>query len=212
MLQSLMACPAVDVHVLRPEGSPDGGPEPLPSLRDLTIKSSVPEERVLATFKCPISYTIPYDIEHDRKKVQSRRDGEVLRVKKHYLKLYLATRGIHSVNSPVGSGDVPQSSAASVSSVAESQAAPSTIMNAVSPSAVAAQQFSPSRSRSFTCTDLDQRKDDLNLTPRKRARTESGLVLKGEDEWRDLCQNARSLFCESLPGLDDAARMFGYVS
>ena len=57
------------------------------------IKASFPRDRVLATFKCPTTYTIPYEIEHDRKKVQSRRDGEVLRVKKHYLKLYLATRG-----------------------------------------------------------------------------------------------------------------------
>mmetsp|Transcript_29057 Transcript_29057/g.52668 ORF Transcript_29057/g.52668 Transcript_29057/m.52668 type:complete len:458 (-) Transcript_29057:659-2032(-) len=214
----------VDVHVLRPEGATQGATdndssEPLPSLRDLptlrdlTIKSSVPKDRILATFKCPISYTIPYDIEHDRKKVQSRRDGEVLRVKKHYLKLYLATRGIHSVSSPVGSDDAP-SSASSVSSATESSAATSTI-HAVSPLnttiATNASTFS-SRSRSVTCTDLNLDTDNSNPSPRKRARTASGPLLKGEDEWRNLCQNAKSLFCESLPGLDEAARMFGYVS
>lgn len=220
----------VDVHVLRPETSRDGNnsEEPLPTLRDLTIKASVPKERILATFKCPISYTIPYEIEHDRKKVQSRRDGEVLRVKKHYLKLYLATRGIHSVSSPVGGAgceghfSAPSSSASSVSSAGnESTAAVATqAVHAVTPLSAAfsiAAATAPavpalsSRTRAFTCTDLSH-EDNSNPAPRKRARTSSGSLMKGDDEWRELCQNARSLFCESLPGLEEAARMFGYVS
>eukprot|EP00585_Thalassiosira_rotula_P001747 CAMPEP_0196134062 /NCGR_PEP_ID=MMETSP0910-20130528/3045_1 /TAXON_ID=49265 /ORGANISM="Thalassiosira rotula, Strain GSO102" /LENGTH=454 /DNA_ID=CAMNT_0041393861 /DNA_START=84 /DNA_END=1448 /DNA_ORIENTATION=+ len=203
----------VDVHVLHPEGSIDNESDALPSLRDLTIKSSVPKERILATFKCPISYTIPYDIEHDRKKVQSRRDGEVLRVKKHYLKLYLATRGIHSASSPLGNTDVPSSSASSVSSVPEFSAATPTT-TAVSPiiATTAATPKSPSRTRAFTCTDIDEGKADSNPSPRKRARTQSGILLSGEDEWRNRCQNAKSLFCTSLPGMEEAARMFGYVS
>eukprot|EP00580_Thalassiosira_gravida_P019927 CAMPEP_0201658162 /NCGR_PEP_ID=MMETSP0494-20130426/1158_1 /ASSEMBLY_ACC=CAM_ASM_000839 /TAXON_ID=420259 /ORGANISM="Thalassiosira gravida, Strain GMp14c1" /LENGTH=448 /DNA_ID=CAMNT_0048135125 /DNA_START=140 /DNA_END=1486 /DNA_ORIENTATION=- len=203
----------VDVHVLHPEGSIDSELDALPSLRDLTIKSSVPKERILATFKCPISYTIPYDIEHDRKKVQSRRDGEVLRVKKHYLKLYLATRGIHSASSPLGNTDVPSSSASSVSSVPEFSAATPTT-TAVSPiiTTTDATPNSPSRTRAFTCTDIDQDKGDSNPSPRKRARTQSGILLSGEDEWRNRCQNAKSLFCTSLPGMEEAARMFGYVS
>jgi hypothetical protein len=36
--------------------------------------------------------------------------------------------------------------------------------------------------------------------------------MKGDEEWKMLCQNARSLYCESLPSLEEAARMFGYVS
>mmetsp|Transcript_2384 Transcript_2384/g.4238 ORF Transcript_2384/g.4238 Transcript_2384/m.4238 type:complete len:464 (-) Transcript_2384:692-2083(-) len=211
----------VDVHVLRPEGATQGATdndssEPLPSLRDLptlrdlTIKSSVPKDRILATFKCPISYTIPYDIEHDRKKVQSRRDGEVLRVKKHYLKLYLATRGVHSVSSLVGRVDVP--SIASLVSSATTEAAITSTIHAVSPlNTTLSASATSSRSRAVTCTDLQDDQDE-NPTPRKRARTTPGSLLQGDDEWRNLCQNAQSLLCESLPGLEDAARMFGYAS
>lgn len=205
----------VDVHVLRPEGS-DGSA--LPTIRDLTIKSSVPKERVLATFKCPISYTIPYDIEHDKRKVQSRRDGEVLRVKKHYLKLYLATRGIHSVSSPVGRDDAGSAAGSddddepflppSVAPAPFSSTAP---VHAVSP----AKGEEKKRARSLTCSDACSGKDDSRLPLRKRARTSSGSLATGGDgdaEWRELCQNAKSLFCDTLPGLEEAARMFGYVS
>mmetsp|Transcript_6700 Transcript_6700/g.10702 ORF Transcript_6700/g.10702 Transcript_6700/m.10702 type:complete len:449 (-) Transcript_6700:722-2068(-) len=207
----------VDVHVLRPEGATDNdSSEPLPSLRDLptlrdlTIKSSVPKDRILATFKCPISYTIPYAIEHDSKKVQSRRDGEVLRAKNHYLKLYLATRGVHSVSSLVGRVDVP--SIASLVSSATTEAAITSTIHAVSPlNTTLSASATSSRSRAVTCTDLQDDQDE-NPTPRKRARTTPGSLLQGDDEWRNLCQNAQSLLCESLPGLEDAARMFGYAS
>lgn len=212
----------VDVHVLRPET--DQSEESLPTLRDLTIKTSVPKERILATFKCPISYTIPYEIENDRKKVQSRRDGEVLRVKKHYLKLYLATRGIHSVSSPVGSdvtvpvaltlNDSSLLSTAEASAVAAMSTAATSPVHAVSPlnATIAPVEPSPSsRSRTFPCADLGEEEGNLNPSPRKRARTASGSLLKGEDEWRQLCQNAKSLFCESLPSIEEAATMFGYV-
>ena len=216
----------VDVHVLRPEGTSDmNGDESLPTLRDLTIKSSVPKDRVLATFKCPISYTIPYEIEHDRKRVQSRRDGEVLRVKKHYLKLYLATRGIHSVSSPLGTdSSPPPSRSGSVSSMdsevkAAAQKASSSPLTPVPVTASSSSTVTPapsSRSCSFTCTDLDdQGNNSSSSSPeeegprRKRARTASGSFLKGEEEWRELCQNAPSLRCESLPGLEEAAQMFG---
>jgi hypothetical protein len=184
--------------------------EPLPTLRDLTIKASVPKDRVLATFKCPISYAVPYEIEHDRKKVQSRRDGEVLRVKKHYLKLYLATRGIHSVSSPVGS-DLGSSHLKRTSS-SSSTGSSAPVPVAASPAAPSAES---SRARSKTCSgaelDLSQPASPLP-PPRKRARTASGSFLRGEDEWRQLCPNARSLHCETLPGLEEAARMFGFVT
>jgi len=202
----------VYVHVLRPEGFIDGNSEPLPTLRDLTIKSSVPEERILASFKCPISYTVPYDVEHVSRKVQSRRDCEVLRVKKHYLNLYLATRGIHSVSSPVTViGAAVPSSRTSLPSL--TSADDSTGHSAPSHSTGFDVLSTASRSRSFTCAELDQDKsDNSNPSPTKRIRTHSGPILEGEDEWRSLCQNARSVSCESLPGLDEAARMFGYIS
>ena len=217
----------VDVHILRPEqGSAEE--EPLPTIRDLTIKSSVPKERILATFKCPISYTVPYEIENDKKKVQSRRDGEVLKVKKHYLKLYLATRGIHSASSPLGKDtnnnkEVPNplSPSASTSMVAplisetapvDEISSPATVISPIkATSSTTFQMSTMSRSRAFTVANLDECTADTNPSPpRKRARTESGSKVKGEDEWRELCKSAKSFYCDDLPSLDDAAMMFGF--
>jgi hypothetical protein len=63
----------VDVHVLYPEvmeGDVNTSAEVLPTLRDVTIKSNVKKEMVLATFpKCLLQYSVPVEIENDRKKV-----------------------------------------------------------------------------------------------------------------------------------------------
>lgn len=150
--------------------------------------------------------------------VQTRRDGEVLRVKKHYLKLYLATRGIHSVSSPYGenpvdvlpAGDNTTSSLDEYSCPTESIApnhAPSEIEEVTEPESY---QLTPdpcasSRKRSLTCLDLHE------PAPARKRRTSSDAT-NGEQEWRELCQNAKDIFCDSLPGLEEAAIMFGYAA
>lgn len=161
---------------------------------------------MLATFKCPISYTVPYEIDHNSKKVQSRRDREVLRVKKHYLNLYLATRGVH--NAVVGFGAhsaailvTPPVAVETTDHTAPAPRLPLIVARPVVPGA------SP-RTPSFPFADPERK----SLSPRKRARADRGQLLNGDEEWRSLCQNAKSVYCESLPGLDEAARMFGYVS
>lgn len=236
----------VDVYVLRPE---NGDADALPTIRDMTIKSNAPSDRILATFpKIPIHYTIPEEIEHDRKKVQTRRDGEVLRVKKHYLKLYLATRGIHSVSSPLGvqssmyvenkpnnvslpaspyfpeSVGMNTSASSPVKGEFSSKIKPylsnrssggdiSSNLHTVSP--LAFHKAAPGqRPRAYTCTAIEGSNNSLDNddgnTRRKRART-SSIINGGEKEWRELCQNAQSLHCDSLPGLEEAAKMFGYA-
>lgn len=249
----------VDVYVLRPEegnhpassssshpavasavavGNGGGGAaEPLPTIRDLTIKSSVPKERILATFKCPISYTIPYDIENDKRRVQSRRDGEVLRAKKHYLKLYLASRGVVHVDAMAGGGatglgddptdfDAAADVVAGAPPVVEHEASrPSTTSSspllAASPpiddaSSVpprdacrddGVSRVAPPPSRSRPSADPD---GPGPPRPRKRARA---AAPDDADEWRTLCRDARGgAFCDSLPGLEEASRMFGFSS
>jgi len=210
----------VEVHILRPEGSTSSSSEdPLPTIRDLTIKSSVPENRILATFKCPISYTIPKEIEHDKKKVQTRRDGEVLKMKKHYLKLYLATRGIHSVSTPVvtsaekkvlpPTSTLPSSTLVhSVSEVTLSDAA----VSISSTNSVVSSSSMPYKKR-FSAL-LSHTTDLIDQDPprRKRARTSSGSFVEGEEEWKQLCTTADSYFCDSLPSMEEASRMFGYVT
>lgn len=195
----------VEVLILRPESSTSNGStdseDSLPTIRDVTIRSSAPENRILATFKCHISYTIPKEIEHDKKKVQTRRDGEVLKMKKHYLKLYLATRGIHSVSTPPTGSDAginagTVSSASSVSSMTESTSSTSRQTNAISPVAKRTHVFGK----------------EEEITPRKRARTLSGSFVEGEEAWKELCTQAAHPFSDSLPSMEEASLMFGYVS
>jgi len=196
----------VEVLILRPEGSTTSNgstnlsEDSLPTIRDVTIRSSAPENRILASFKCHISYTIPHEIEHDMKKIQTRRDGEVLKVKKHYLKLYLATRGIHSVSTPPTGSDAAintgtVSSASSVSSMTESTSS-TRPTNAISPVAKRTHVFGK----------------EEEIIPRKRARTLSGSFVEGEEAWKELCTQAENPFSDSLPSMEEASRMFGYVS
>ncbi len=233
----------VDVYVLRPETlSPETDDAyALPTIRDMTIKSNAPADRILATFpKIGIHYTIPKEIEHDRKKIQTRRDGEVLRVKKHYLKLYLATRGIHSVSSPLGAKSVytedkPNNVSLPTSpylaenvaintspdaAVLSSKVKPflsnssygedvTSALHTVSPTLAFHKNAFGRRPRAFTCTALEDNNNEATIQ-RKRART-SSAINGGEEEWRELCLNAQSLHCDSLPGLEEATRMFGYA-
>lgn len=232
----------VDVYVLRPETDDAYA---LPTIREMTIKSNAPADRILATFpKIGIHYTIPKEIENDRKKIQTRRDGEVLRVKKHYLKLYLATRGIHSVSSPLGdksvyAEDKPNNVSLPTSpylaenvgintspstppdeAVLSSKAKPflsnsnygedvTSALHTVSPTLAFHKNAFGRRPRAFTCTALEDNNNEATIQ-RKRART-SSAINGGEEEWRELCLNAQSLHCDSLPGLEEATRMFGYA-
>jgi Homeobox KN domain len=70
----------VDVHILRPT---DG--RTLPELADVTVLHGIPNERILRTFEsCAVTFRY-----NDAKKAQSRRDAEIVRMKKHYLATYL---------------------------------------------------------------------------------------------------------------------------
>jgi hypothetical protein len=199
----------VDVHVLYPEvneGDVNTSTEVLPTLRDVTIKGNVKKEMVLATFpKCLLQYSVPEEIENDRKKVQTRRDGEVLRVKKHYLKLYLATRGIHSVSSPCGEDpiDVIAHSYTDSSNNSVSTAFSQASNDTSSASALRAlSHTSFPHKRKVTC-------DAIEETAPRRRRISS---MNGDEEWRSICQNASDIFCDTLPGLEEAAVMFGYIT
>jgi hypothetical protein len=236
----------VDIYVLRPEEdhrrrhhrhhhlssssstSASSPPLPLPTIRDLTIKASVSKERILASYKCPISYTIPYDIENDKRRVQSRRDGEVLRAKKHYLKLYLASVGVCASTttgeeedeevvldddadaSSADDGDVPYPS----STPPAPRVTPTKYDDLDIVASTSAAESVMTRSRSQIDDVPDRRRqanvDDGEGTRRKRAR--ASPLPGGEDEWRDLCHSAGGAYCATLPSLEEAARMFGYAS
>jgi len=77
---------SVNVHILRPFlGSQT------PELSDVTVLDNIPVERVLRTFEnCDIAYPLGA-------KSQSRRDAEIVRVKKDCLSLYLAGEATNRV-------------------------------------------------------------------------------------------------------------------
>jgi hypothetical protein len=199
----------VDVHVLHPEVDGESAGEVLPTLRDVTIKTNVKKEMILATFpKCLLQYSVPEEIENDRKKVQTRRDGEVLRVKKHYLKLYLATRGIHSVSSPCGENPIDVVASCSSSNNSSCNNSVSTASNQDENKEKPIKttfNTNISKKRSLTSEDMEE------PAPRRR-RIVSSDAMNGDEEWRAICQNASDIFCDTLPGLEEAAVMFGYVS
>ena len=59
----------------------------------------------------------------------------------------------------------------------------------------------PSKKRLF----ISRFEQPMQATPRKKFRSSS------IETWRDACQEASDVYCESLPTLEEAARLFGYA-
>lgn len=227
----------VDIYILRPEhpttsSNKESSIDPLllPTIRDLTIKSSAPKERILAVYKCPITYTIPFDMENDKRRVQSRRDGEVLRAKKYYLKLYLTSRGIPTaasrkedetdvedivdieapIVSPTNLNDGPASSSLyCLDLMTYHHAVYPALSRAVSSASISTTTTTPRRRmREFSIDDLERAFEyvDENMNrSRKCARTVT------THDWREMCCNASGAYDTNLPSLEEAARMFGFA-
>ena len=228
----------VDIYILRPEhpttsSNKESSIDPLllPTIRDLTIKSSAPKERILAVYKCPITYTIPFDMENDKRRVQSRRDGEVLRAKKYYLKLFLTSRGITTaasstkedetdvedivdieapIMSPTNLNDGPASSSLyCLDLMTYHHAVSPALSRAVSSASISTTTTTPRRRmREFSIDDLERAFEyvDENMNrSRKCARTVT------THDWREMCCNASGAYDTNLPSLEEAARMFGFA-
>ena len=76
----------IAVHVLKHSTNE----KEAPTIEDVTILQNVPSTRIVRSFtNVMLSYHFPQSLSADRKKVQSRRDAEIVRVKKHYLRVFL---------------------------------------------------------------------------------------------------------------------------
>mmetsp|Transcript_2970 Transcript_2970/g.5894 ORF Transcript_2970/g.5894 Transcript_2970/m.5894 type:complete len:328 (-) Transcript_2970:296-1279(-) len=76
----------IDLHVLKPVTGED------PTEADMTTLSNIPSDRILRTFKdCYITYRIPSNASLYQE--QSRRDAELMRLKKQLLTVYYAENG-----------------------------------------------------------------------------------------------------------------------
>ena len=63
----------VDVHILRPTFTTIGEESSQPTIKDVTILSNVPRDRIIKSYsKCEISYSFPVHIINERKKVSPR--------------------------------------------------------------------------------------------------------------------------------------------
>jgi len=75
----------VSIHILKPAKGLS------PTLDDVSVLPTIQTEKTLRTFEnCALSYRFTVDESRNRKMVLSRRDVEIARMKKHYLKLFLA--------------------------------------------------------------------------------------------------------------------------
>jgi hypothetical protein len=199
----------VDVHILQPY---DSG---LPAIKDVTILSKVQQsDRILKSFMgCKISYSFSKKVIGNRKKVQSRRDAEVVRIKKFYLRKYLASLG-DSKNTPI----CP---------------APTNIMIPTLPKIPSPSHYSLAPTTNFLVRHLNEEKENDILfvdavVSNKRKKLENGMKQYREwrkessDEhheyadlsvnaWKNACKKAKHGYCDSLPSLEEAAQMFGYV-
>ncbi len=64
----------VDVHILRPTFTTIGEESSQPTIKDVTILSNVPRDRIIKSYsKCEISYSFPVHIINERKKVSPRK-------------------------------------------------------------------------------------------------------------------------------------------
>uniref|UniRef100_A0A7S2KCG9 Homeobox domain-containing protein n=2 Tax=Leptocylindrus danicus TaxID=163516 RepID=A0A7S2KCG9_9STRA len=179
----------VDVHILKPTASG----ATLPSIKDVTILSKVQQsERVLQSYvNCDIEYTFAKKVIGNRKKVQSRRDAEVVRVKKHYLRQYLSTIGneVNEVQAPSEDKDDNFNHAHNN------------------------MESSISREQPLKRVKLEDAvrqyktwKVYVNDSPSKKTR----YVNKNLESWKEACKCAKHGYCDSLPSLEEATRMFGY--
>lgn len=175
----------VNVYILKPANEAS-----LPSIKDVTILSKVQQsERVLQSYdNCDIEYTFSKMVIDNRKKVQSRRDAEVVRVKKHYLRRYLSTISNDVNEAQVTSEENDNFSHYNVESCANQEQPLKRVRleNAV-------RQY---KTWKIHCND----------SPSKKVRH----VHKNPDSWKEACKCANHGYCDSLPSLEEATQMFGY--
>mmetsp|Transcript_15062 Transcript_15062/g.22164 ORF Transcript_15062/g.22164 Transcript_15062/m.22164 type:complete len:384 (-) Transcript_15062:261-1412(-) len=79
---------SVDIHVLSPLSGD------VPTIEDVTILPHVQAARILKSYhNCVMTYSFQ-KMSEERKKIQSYRDEEVARIKKHYLKLFFEEKSV----------------------------------------------------------------------------------------------------------------------
>lgn len=200
----------VSVHILKPfEGE-------VPAIKDVTILSKVQQsDRILASFmNCNISYSFPAKVMGDRKKVQSRRDAEVVRIKKYYLRLFLAS--LSQEQQQVSSASVQPRSTIALN---VGKTSPISAQNNIDlPDGNKRKASSSFGSYQVQHPISDKRhKQEIGIKQYQEWQKDSfddpakhNYVKMSPDTWKMACMSAKHGYCNSLPSLGEAAQMFGY--
>jgi len=177
----------------------------VPSLDDVSILLNEDPDRILKShLEYEISYSFPVEVFNNETKVRKFRDGEIARVKKLLLQLYL------SVDFPTGS-----SNTGSYSKEEEDLDIEKPIMKrnrSYSDFAIGVSTRMARSTRPRSSTFHDTRK--VNITREEsssKRRRLSSKYGKGEiEQWQNACLNAKNVYDASLPSLEEAACLFGY--
>mmetsp|Transcript_8176 Transcript_8176/g.10503 ORF Transcript_8176/g.10503 Transcript_8176/m.10503 type:complete len:403 (-) Transcript_8176:210-1418(-) len=199
----------VDVHILRPfDGS-------IPAIKDMTILSKVQQsDRVLRSYLgCNISYSFSKKVAGNRKKVQSRRDAEVVRVKKFILRKYLSSLPEGSTNPSCEVNEVAKPSTPAIIPFSSLQ-----ISSFVSHSLSSEDDSTHTSSKSVKRPNIEQGvkvteawKQNVCDSPRREEPTKRKRIKLNADGWKKACMSASHGYCDSLPSLEEATEMFGYA-
>eukprot|EP00550_Attheya_septentrionalis_P007885 CAMPEP_0198286370 /NCGR_PEP_ID=MMETSP1449-20131203/5469_1 /TAXON_ID=420275 /ORGANISM="Attheya septentrionalis, Strain CCMP2084" /LENGTH=473 /DNA_ID=CAMNT_0043984087 /DNA_START=165 /DNA_END=1586 /DNA_ORIENTATION=+ len=191
----------IDVNILHPLGSEDK--TNLPTLKDVTILPNVPQERILRSFQnCDLCFSFPAHLTDAPKKIQSRRDAEVVRVKQHFLSIHV--NDVKSVlTSAAGGEKAPIVPSPKKRSLETFDLCSSPVPTTTTP----IEQEGPVTK--LKRTKLCSKKLEVNIIKPDDCRPAS-YHCHSTQNWRDACSEARSRFDRSLPTLEEASLMFGY--
>lgn len=198
-LELLNETEALTLHILRPSD-----PNALPTIEDVTTISNVPSECILKSyFDCIVEYNIPRKVIGDQKEIQKVRDAAIIKAKNLYLSHFLKS---------LRKNENRESSSKFATSVPLNKNFTS-IDTRNDP--IQAESFRPFK-RPRTITEGSTTTKALivpNNSPSKHTIGLPSIRYQSEDtnKWRDVCSNARNILDDSLPTLEEAARMFGYV-
>jgi len=178
----------------------------VPSIDDVSILLNEDPDRILKShLEYEISYSFPVEVFNDETKIRKFRDGEITRVKKLLLQLYL------SVDSST------ESSNTGSYSKEEDLDIEKPIMKrnrSYSDFAIGASTRMAGSTRPRSATFHDTRK--VNVTSEESSSKRRRLLSKygqGEiEQWQNACLNAKNVYDASLPSLEEAACLFGYNS
>uniref|UniRef100_A0A7S1FTG5 Uncharacterized protein n=1 Tax=Corethron hystrix TaxID=216773 RepID=A0A7S1FTG5_9STRA len=152
--------------------------------------------------------------------LQRMRDGEVVRIKKHYLRLFLSDwrQSLCEAVAPTNDKKYDDNEEKTLSSLLllkrkpRSQSEPLSITPSTHKTLdIAADPSDRPRKVKRRCSydDKDMNKKTNPLSKRhKKARYNN--LLGNRENWREKCRNARTPNDKSLPSLEEAAIMFGF--